>query len=61
LAVLELWKAAKKCLTTFFGKLKKGGRFWNQPDFSAKLCFWLKIMDDNRIFRKICENGVANL
>jgi hypothetical protein len=49
LAALELLKAAKKCLTTFFWKLKKmrvsGGKLWNQPDFSAKLCFWRKIMD----------------
>jgi hypothetical protein len=41
--------ALEKCLTTFFRELKKscvsGGRLWNQPDFSAKLCFWRKIMD----------------
>ncbi len=40
-----------------------GGRLWNQPNFSAKLCFWLKIVDATRteIFCQICENGVANL
>jgi hypothetical protein len=40
-----------------------GGRLWNQPDFSANLCFWRKITDANRteIFCKISENGVANL
>jgi hypothetical protein len=40
LAALELLKALKKCLTTFFRKSKKrcvsDGRFWNQLDFSAK-------------------------
>ncbi len=65
LAALELREAAKKHLTTFFCKLKKscvsGGRLWNQPNFSANLCFWRKIMDAIRteIFCKIRENGVA--
>ena len=25
--------------------LVSGGMLWNQPNFSAKLCFWRKIMD----------------
>jgi hypothetical protein len=67
LAALELQKAAKKCLTTGFLKLKQncfsGGRLWNQPIFSAKLCFWWKIMDATctEIFCKIRESGVADL
>jgi hypothetical protein len=39
MAVVELQKAAKKCLTTFFWKLKK-------------ICFWRKVMESSRFFCK---------
>jgi hypothetical protein len=65
LAALELRKAAKKCLTTFFRKLKK--IVFLAEDDGINQIFLQKCVSGGRLWmttgfsRKIRENGAANL
>ena len=65
LAALELQKAAKKCLTTIFRKLKKV--VFLAEDDGINQIFPQKCVSGGRLwmtigfFRKIRENGAANL
>ncbi len=66
MAALELGKAAKKCLSKFFWKLKKNACFWrNVMESTGFFCKIVILAEDygwmTELFCRICENGVADL
>ena len=62
---MELRKAAKKCLTTFFWKLKKDVFLAEDYGINRIFCKIVFLAEDygwmTDFFCKICENGVPNL